>query len=208
MSVLQKGQLTAWKDAKGFGFIRPADGSQDVFLHISELKDSTRRPQVGDVIYYYSTLQEGKLRAQNAFIQGARCKPSPESSRHPPKFSFPVVELLLLSILPLAGSLHFAWLTMNMLPLLLYPGMSLLTFACYANDKSSAKRRTRRIPERTLHVLEFAGGWVGGFVAQRKLRHKSRKESYQIEFWAIVILHQLFWIVWLGWALSGRFEVS
>jgi cold shock CspA family protein len=41
--VLRKGQLTTWKDDKGFGFIKPDDSEQEVFLHISELKDSTRR---------------------------------------------------------------------------------------------------------------------------------------------------------------------
>ena len=43
-SVLVSGKLIKWKDEKGFGFIRPTDGSVEVFLHISEIKDSTRRP--------------------------------------------------------------------------------------------------------------------------------------------------------------------
>jgi cold shock CspA family protein len=45
--VLRKGQLTTWKDDKGFGFIRSSDGSQDVFLHITALKETNHRPQVG-----------------------------------------------------------------------------------------------------------------------------------------------------------------
>ncbi|NJO74271.1 MAG: cold shock domain-containing protein, partial [Leptolyngbyaceae cyanobacterium RM1_406_9] len=75
-SVLNKGRLTTWKDDRGFGFIQPADGSQAIFLHISELKDSTRRPQVGDTIYYYAVTENGKLRAHKAFILGARRKPT------------------------------------------------------------------------------------------------------------------------------------
>lgn len=42
---LRSGKLTKWKDERGFGFIQPVDGSQEVFLHISEVKDATRRPQ-------------------------------------------------------------------------------------------------------------------------------------------------------------------
>ncbi len=44
-SGLRSGKLTKWKDERGFGFIQPVDGSQEVFLHISEVKDATRRPQ-------------------------------------------------------------------------------------------------------------------------------------------------------------------
>jgi uncharacterized membrane protein YsdA (DUF1294 family) len=38
---------------------------------------------------------------------------------------------------------------------------------------------------------------LGGFIAQKKLRHKSTKSSYQAVFWAIVILHLAFWVDWL-----------
>ena len=199
--VLNKGQLATWKDDRGFGFIQPADGSQEVFLHISELQDSTRRPQIGDTIYYYAVAEDGKVRACNAFILGARSKPTSTSSSNraasngAPPFPFLGLEVLLLSILPLVGSLHFAWTTANPLPLILYPGMSLLTFALYADDKSRAKRGNWRISEKTLHLCELAGGWLGGFVAQRRLRHKSSKESYQFEFWAIVTLHYIAWLV-------------
>ncbi|MBD2067018.1 cold shock and DUF1294 domain-containing protein [Leptolyngbya sp. FACHB-671] len=206
--VLVKGQLRTWKDAKGFGFIQPADGSQEIFLHISQIKDSTRRPKVGDTIYYYAVAEDGKFRAHKAFILGARRKPTLTAPRNKALSSnvslspFPVLETLLLSILPLVGSLHFTWATANPLPLILYPVMSLLTFALYADDKSRAKRRSWRTPEKTLHLCELAGGWLGGFVAQRRLHHKSSKESYQFEFWVIVALH---YIAWLGWLFFGKF---
>jgi uncharacterized membrane protein YsdA (DUF1294 family) len=103
----------------------------------------------------------------------------------------------LLSILPLIGSLHFVWITANPIPLILYPVMSLLTFALYAGDKSRAKRGDWRTSERTMHLFELAGGWLGGFVAQRRLRHKNVKTSYQVVFWAIVTLHIAFWLDWL-----------
>ncbi len=161
---LRKGQLIKWKDDRGFGFIQPADGSQEVFLHISQIKDATRRPQVNDTIYYGVVVEkDGKVRADNAFILGARSKSTSTSdskakSSNISTSSFPVWELLLLSILPLTGSIDFALTTANLLPLILYPGMSLITFALYADDKSRAKRGEWRTSEQMLHLCEFSGG--------------------------------------------------
>lgn len=201
---IRSGQLIKWKDDRGFGFIQPVDGSQEIFLHISEIKDATRRPQVGDTIYYHVvTGQDGKVSACNAFILGARSKPTSSSSNNKATSNaastsrFPVLEVLLLSILPLLGAIHFAWTTSNPLPLILYPVMSLLTFVLYADDKSRAKRGNWRTSEKTLHLCELAGGWLGGFVAQRRLRHKSSKGSYQVEFWGIVTIHYIVWLIWL-----------
>jgi uncharacterized membrane protein YsdA (DUF1294 family)/cold shock CspA family protein len=201
---LSRGQLATWKDERGFGFIQPADGSKEVFLHISAIKDSTRRPQAGDTIYYQTAVEAGKIRACNAFSLGARKQPtslassdnrsaSNTTSKHP----FPILEALLLSLLPLIGSVHFAWVTANPIPIAAYLAMSFLTFALYREDKFRAKRGNWRIPEKTLHLCELAGGWLGGFVAQRTLRHKSSKSSYQVVFWGIVILHLAFWVDWL-----------
>ncbi|MCY7366656.1 MAG: cold shock and DUF1294 domain-containing protein [Chamaesiphon sp.] len=191
---LRSGRLTKWNDEGGFGFIQPIDKGQTVYLHISEIKDSTRRPQLDDTIYYYMiTEEDGKLRADNAFILGARRKTTSLSRSLTDRETspFPIQIIVLLSILPLVGSIHFFAVTRNPLPFILYPVMSVLTYALYANDKSRAKRGNWRIPEKSLHLCEFAGRWLGGFVAQRRLDHKSTKKSYQLEFWMIVIIHQI-----------------
>ncbi len=201
-SGLRSGKLTKWKDDRGFGFIQPVDGSQEVFLHISEVKDSTRRPQENDTIYYHCVVDsDGKVRACNAFILGARNKPVSLSNRAKPSdaivSSFPIMEVILLSIIPFIGVIHFTWTMHNPLPLVTYPVMSLVTYFLYADDKSRAKRKDWRTSEQTLHLCELAGGWLGGFIAQRMLRHKSQKESYQVMFWAIVIIHYIAWLLWL-----------
>ena len=201
---LRSGKLTKWKDERGFGFIQPVDGSQEVFLHISEVKDATRRPQENDTIYYHCAVDsDGKVRACKAFILGARNKSTALSHRNQPSgritASFPIVEVVLLSLLPLLLSIHFTLTTGNPLPLVLYPVMSGLTYALYADDKSSAKRKARRTPEKVLHAFELGGGWLGGFIAQRMIRHKNQKKSYQVVFWAIVIIHYITWLLWLFW---------
>jgi hypothetical protein len=46
------------------------------------------------------------------------------------------------------------------------------------------------VPEARLHLLELLGGWPGAFLAQRRLRHKCSKHSYQVVFWLIVLAYQ------------------
>lgn len=202
---LRRGQLIKWKDDRGFGFIQPADGSPEVFLHISELKDVSRRPIVGDTIYYHVAEQDGKIRASSAFILGARLKPisqsSPSGSRTTmqaePLYSFPVLEAVVLSIFPMVGAIHFLLKTGNPLILILYGVMGLASFVLYADDKSRAKQGVWRTPEKTLILCDLAGGWIGGFIAQRRLNHKISKSSYQGTFWLVVAIHYMFWLWWL-----------
>ncbi|MBD2608028.1 cold shock and DUF1294 domain-containing protein [Scytonema hofmannii FACHB-248] len=204
--VWHKGKLTTWKDDKGFGFIRSSDGSQDVFLHITALKETNHRPQVDDVICYQLTVdKDGRIHACNASIEGVVSKPMPiisykaieKETLKPKAKSSLILEVLLLSLLPGLGAMNFALTTFNPIPLILYPVMSFLTFTLYADDKSRAKQGRWRVSERTLHLCEFMGGWLGAFIAQRRLRHKSRKVSYQIVFWVIVAIHIIFWLNWL-----------
>ncbi len=68
--------------------------------------------------------------------------------------------------------------------------VSALTYWAYAVDKRRSQAGEWRIPEMRLHLLECAGGWPGAFLAQRRLRHKSAKFSYQLSFWLIVGAHQ------------------
>lgn len=70
-----------------------------------------------------------------------------------------------------------------------YAIMSVLCYLSYFLDKRAAEKGLWRIPEKTLHSLELLGGWPGGLLAQRTLRHKNRKPSYQLVFWLIVGLH-------------------
>ena len=219
----QRGTLKSWNDQKGFGFIRPQQGGEDVFAHISAVHGE-RRPLVGDRVVYVSGRDpQGRLRAEHLRLDapltldqpairqrpGSQRKPDEQQAR--PRPTAPAAgkparqfvagniqqhphKLLLfglLCLLPLAGSL----LRLGaVLPLAIYAVASLLTFVLYWRDKHSALKDRWRTPEPTLHFFELAGGWPGALVAQQVFRHKTRKLSYQLAFWLIVVLHQAFWI--------------
>ena len=67
--------------------------------------------------------------------------------------------------------------------------MSAFSFAAYGLDKRRAVNGGRRVPERTLHILAFLGGWPGALGGQRQFRHKTKKLSFLIVFWLVVVLH-------------------
>jgi uncharacterized membrane protein YsdA (DUF1294 family) len=87
----------------------------------------------------------------------------------------------------------------------LYTGASLLAFAVYAWDKSAARGGRWRTAESTLHLIALLGGWPGALLAQRVLRHKSSKASFQLAFRATVIVNcgVLGWLLVASGAANG-----
>jgi uncharacterized membrane protein YsdA (DUF1294 family) len=73
--------------------------------------------------------------------------------------------------------------------LVIYAGASIVAFLVYGFDKSAALNNRRRTSERTLHLISLAGGWPGALLAQRVLRHKSRKAGFQRVYWATVVVN-------------------
>lgn len=105
-----------------------------------------------------------------------------------------LVVLLIVCALPLFGSLSMWLRGISLVPLTAYGIVSMLAFFLYWADKRKARAEAWRTPENVLHAVELAGGWPGALIAQQVLRHKTRKVSFQILFWFIVALHQVFWI--------------
>jgi uncharacterized membrane protein YsdA (DUF1294 family) len=100
-----------------------------------------------------------------------------------------VVLLILLAVPSYALSRLAIWIDWRVLvaaPL----AVSAFTFFAYRSDKRRAEAAEWRIPESTLHIAALAGGWPGGFLAQRAFRHKISKASFQVTFWAVVLTHQ------------------
>ncbi|MCI5222286.1 MAG: cold shock domain-containing protein [Candidatus Electrothrix sp. AR4] len=77
----KEGKLIRWNDDKGFGFIKFENKKRDVFLHISALKNASRRPVVGDIVFYrLSVGKDKRYRAVDARIQGVVTLPSARKS--------------------------------------------------------------------------------------------------------------------------------
>lgn len=101
---------------------------------------------------------------------------------------------LVLCALPLFGSASWWLRGISPIPLAAYGVLSLAALFLYWNDKRQARADQWRTPENVLHAVELAGGWPGALLAQQLFRHKTRKVSFQLVFWIIVLLHQVFWV--------------
>jgi uncharacterized membrane protein YsdA (DUF1294 family)/cold shock CspA family protein len=199
------GTLKKWDKQRKFGFIKPdEDNARDIFIHISGFK-SQGTPIVGERLKYrvVPDKKSGKFRAVNAMPVGSANtvkKPAPAAPQKPAprvKARLPVTPAMLLvfalSVFCLGSATAFMAREQSILPLLAYVIASLLAFGLYALDKYRAIKNAWRIPENTLHIFELAGGWPGAFVAQRVIRHKTVKLSYQIVYWLIVAIHIGLW---------------
>ena len=85
------GILSRWNDQRGFGFITPNDGSEEVFVHISAFPPQGLRPKVGDrVLFTLEVGDDGKRRAGRAEYPTQRSSPrgpirnSPGRKQHGP----------------------------------------------------------------------------------------------------------------------------
>jgi uncharacterized membrane protein YsdA (DUF1294 family)/cold shock CspA family protein len=178
-----KGTITTWNDEKGFGFITPISSGKQVFVHIKAFGNRNRRPEINQLVTYaLASDKKGRPRAIKATLAGDRL---PERVRRSNDSLFVIVAvifLLIVSVSVLTGKIP-------PLVLALYITASLLTFIAYALDKSAARKGAWRTKESTLHLLSLAGGWPGALVAQQKLRHKSKKESFRSVFWLTVLLN-------------------
>lgn len=60
------GTLAKWNDDRGFGFIAPAQGGSEVFVHVSTFPRDGQRPRVGERLSFeIETGKNGKKRATN-----------------------------------------------------------------------------------------------------------------------------------------------
>jgi len=188
-----QGRISSWKDEKGFGFITPNGGGDQVFVHISSFANRRKRPEGSEIVSYeLKTDAKGRMQAENVAIVGERM-PSALSSGRNTKPLF----LALAFLVFVAGSVFAHKLPAAVLALYLIA--SAVTFVAYALDKSAARNDRWRTPEKTLHLFAVVGGWPGALAAQKLLHHKSIKPSFQIVFWVSVVLNCAI----LGWFYSS-----
>ena len=65
----------------------------------------------------------------------------------------------------------------------------------FSYDKHAARLNHRRVPERTLHILEMLGGVFANVILMYSIHHKNRK------FW----YYGVTWVVMIGWIVSLYF---
>ena len=82
----------------------------------------------------------------------------------------------------------FHWKTLLLLVVFQMVFINITTFAAYGIDKRAAKRGKWRISENNLHTLEFLGGWLGAYVAQKIYRHKTSKTSYRRMYKLMIVM--------------------
>ena len=56
--------------------------------------------------------------------------------------------------------------------------VNLVAFILFGYDKACAKKKARRIPERTLLLWAWLGGSIGAFLGMRIFHHKTLKPKF------------------------------
>jgi uncharacterized membrane protein YsdA (DUF1294 family)/cold shock CspA family protein len=180
------GQLRSWNAERGFGFIEPAEGGQEIFLHASAVPTQLRPPKIGQRFTFEVELnREGKKRASNVGVERAHLKRRQPRRDDPAPWSMasalaiPVFIAIYIAVALTRGvSIWFA---------AAYGALSIVCLIAYASDKSAAMAGRWRSSEKSLLLLGLVGGWPGGLLAQQLLRHKSSKASFRSAFWATVV---------------------
>lgn len=211
--VRMTGELTTWNDERGFGFVAPSVGGPDVFVHISAFSDDAPRPVEGDDVGYVLEFSpDGKPRASRAELVSRAGASAAVSSpaRQRKRVLTPSHHTGRLSYIAVAGfAAIFALVWLFVIPLpfwvvVLYGGMSIVTFVAYALDKRAAASSGWRVAEGSLLALGLAGGWPGAIVAQQVFRHKTVKVSFQVVFWVTVVVNVVAFVVF-AWVSSLEF---
>jgi uncharacterized membrane protein YsdA (DUF1294 family)/cold shock CspA family protein len=182
------GKLKSWNDERGFGFIEPLQGGQDIFVHINSFPSGTGRPTVGLPLTFEVELgPQGKKRAKS--IQFPRTKRQANAPRtdSPARWTLPRL-LVIPAFLLIYWFVAKHW-SVNGWVAVAYLVASLIAFVAYAIDKSAARNHRWRTSEATLHWFSLACGWPGALFAQQLLRHKSSKQAFVSTYWATVVVN-------------------
>jgi len=193
-----EGTLASWNPDRGFGFIEPSGGGQQVFAHVRAFPQGSQTPVVGSRLSYeVETTPDGKTRARFVRVAGT-----------PAVQTYGRVRSNFLSYLPIALFIAlYIVVEIRWHPpywvLLVYLVTSLLCILIYSVDKSAAALGRWRVSESALLLLGLAGGWPGAILAQRLLHHKTKKRSFQSAFAGSVVVNILAFVI-----LSSPFIAS
>jgi uncharacterized membrane protein YsdA (DUF1294 family)/cold shock CspA family protein len=186
------GTLKSWNDERGFGFINPTQGGQEIFVHIKAFQGRTERPQVGQrLTFEIEVNSDGKKRAK--LVQQGRIARVSRGRRDSPAQWGTASYFAIPAFLLVYALVATIWRVSNWVAAL-YLAASVVCFVVYVVDKSAAVAGRWRVSESTLIFLGLVGGWPGAIVAQQVSRHKSNKAAFRSVFWGSVVLNVLAFI--------------
>lgn len=192
--VRQQGKLVEWNDARGFGFVVTHGTERRIFVHIRQFAPGRpRRPREGDILVYEVRHGERAKAMADAVCFASDAKRRPRGMRRS-RWGFVETFILLfgvgLVVLVTTGKLPWQIAAT-------YPLLGVATWLAYRKDKQAAAHARWRTQDSTLQLLALLGGWPGAWLAQRHLRHKSSKFSFQLTFGFMVALNLagLLWLV-------------
>ena len=81
--------------------------------------------------------------------------------------------------------------------------LNLLAFAMFGIDKAKARVGAWRVAESTLLLLAFVGGTLGAYAGRAVFRHKTRKEPFNSNLFAIAVVQVLGLGALIGWWITG-----
>jgi uncharacterized membrane protein YsdA (DUF1294 family)/cold shock CspA family protein len=200
-----EGVLVQWNDERGFGFLEPVQGGQQIFAHIKSFSTNGRPKLNQRYVFKVETNHQGKKRAFNV----RPCQSVSKSNLNRPNKSrinndapaqWGIATLFVIPLFVVVYVLCASLFKVPRYTFAVYVASSFLLFMMYVMDKAAAKSNQRRIPESNLHAIALLSGWPGALIAQQFLRHKSVKAEFRQVFWATVVLNVIAFVgisIWL-----------
>ena len=174
-----QGYIIYFNEKKGYGFIGCDEYEENIFVHISDVKNVKNLTQGQNVEFTLIETKKG-LNAINVI---------PGKKRLSPYLLFGLISFFTVIAI-------FFYASKQMETLLSYLlAINLSTFLLYGYDKFISSTEKLRVPEINLQTLALLGGSPAALIAQKFFRHKTIKGSFQIVYWLIVVgqVGLIFW---------------
>ncbi|ODG93389.1 MULTISPECIES: DUF1294 domain-containing protein [Bacillaceae] len=75
--------------------------------------------------------------------------------------------------------------------------VNIVSFAIMGIDKSRAKRKAWRIPERILFLFAIIGGSIGSILGMYYFRHKTKHPKFVFGYWIILFIQFVIYFFFL-----------
>ena len=170
--VLMQGYIIHFNEDKGYGFIRSDEEEENIFIHISQVKNAKDLSQGQEVEFSIEKTKKG-LSAIN--VKAGK-------KQYSPYLIFGLLSFVFMLLV-------FAYLSTKIHLLVAYLiSINLATFLLYGYDKFISAGESLRVPELNLQALSLLGGSPSALIAQKFFRHKTIKGSFQLVYWIIVMV--------------------